>query len=133
VLRHLLGLTAVVLLSACSPGAAPPIQAGEAIRYDGGRIAERWQLTPEERFNVRTWLEVHGSGWTLSAADYAPGLLVLLQYEDGSLASLNIHSSFVVQVRGRWEYTKDFATRDIEALRQALTAGTTANNRWRGP
>ena len=132
-LRHLIGLTAVVLVTACSPGAAPPILSGEAIRYEEGQIAERWQLTPEERSNVRAWLDAHSSGWNLSAADHAPALLVLLQYEDYSLASLNIHSSFVVQVRGRWEYTKDFAAPDIEALRQALTASTTANNRSRGP
>jgi hypothetical protein len=119
-------------LAGCSPD-VPEIQSGEVLRYDQGRPVERWTLTSDGRNDVRAWLYSHRRGWTPDPRNYAPQLLAELRHLDGTESSINVLPSSVVVVHQYREYSQGFAPSEIDKLRNAMAAGTTANNRSRSP
>lgn len=121
IITALLAAIALAFLLACDLDLAKGTPVGASVRRSySGRTREiqipAWRLRP-----FMAWFSQHRSGWSKSPASYIPGLVISIQYKDGSEAFINIsHNGSVVVNDRSGQYVKQFTPAEISDLESVI-------------
>jgi len=122
--RIITALPAVAVMSfllACDLDLVQGIPIGASVRRSYSGSTQEIQIPTWRLQTFLAWFSQHRSGWSKTPASYIPGLVLSIQYKNGSEALINIsHNGAVVVDNRSGQYFKQFTPAEILDLESVI-------------